>query len=68
MSAGYLSKCAGKKRHETKELARDARAATVKGSRLLNSQMSTYRCDQCGGWHNGRTGRAGRPQKGRGGR
>jgi len=68
MSAGYLSKCARKVRYETRQLALEARAAMVSGGRATNSQMSTYRCDQCGGFHNGRSGRAGRYQKGRGGR
>lgn len=68
MSAGYLSKCARKVRYETKSLALDARSAMVAAGRARNEQMATYRCDQCGGFHNGRTGRSGRPQKGRGGR
>jgi len=68
MSAGYLAKCARKVRYGTRQLALEARAAMVAGGRAINSQMSTYRCDQCGGYHNGRSGRAGRPQKGRGGR
>lgn len=54
MSAGYMRRCSGKNRHETKEGAEGQRAGLVKRYGLSPGQMDVYRCDQCLGWHVGR--------------
>ena len=53
MSAAYMRRCARKKRYGTKEEADKARTALSK----LETQhkSAVYRCDQCLGWHIGRT-------------
>jgi hypothetical protein len=56
MSASYMRRCAGKKRHETRENADNARAALCAAKALDVKQVNVYRCDQCLGWHTGRTG------------
>lgn len=52
MSAAYMRRCARKKRYENKEEATKARAAL---SGKSSSGTNTYRCDQCLGWHVGRS-------------
>lgn len=53
MSAGYQRRCAGKKRHETKESANGHRAALAGKHKLPVGKLSVYPCDQCLGWHVG---------------
>jgi hypothetical protein len=52
MSAAYMRRCANKKRHETREQAEAARLVIARSSA---DQVASYRCDQCLGWHVGRT-------------
>jgi hypothetical protein len=52
MSAGYMRRCARKKRFENKLDATKAKAALA-GSK--GQAVSAYRCDQCLGWHVGNT-------------
>lgn len=63
MSAGYLAKCAGKVRHETKELALAARRSQVATGHWRMNNTNTYKCTQCGGYHNGHMGRSNRGRK-----
>lgn len=58
MSAGYLSGCAGKARFETRDAAMAARAGMLRKGGPAMGQMRSYRCMQCGGWHNGHAGMA----------
>lgn len=53
MSAGYMRRCAGKKRYENKEEARKAKGALAGNT---GASVNAYRCDQCMGWHVGNTG------------
>ena len=53
MSAGYMRRCAGKVRCETKSQAAAKRAALAAEHKLRKDQLSVYRCDQCLGWHVG---------------
>lgn len=53
MSAGYMRRCAGKKRHETRENADDARDLLCSDQGLKKAALHVYRCDQCLGWHVG---------------
>lgn len=56
MSAGYLRKCAGKRRHATKQEAEAHRRQMVSSGRWRMDRSNTYRCNQCGGFHAGRIG------------
>lgn len=61
MSASYMRQCARKKRYESRDEARLAAgvlAGAVGGSKTVNF----YRCDQCLGWH---VGKSGHPAPGR---
>jgi hypothetical protein len=53
MSAGYMRRCAQKKRFETKAEASEARASLAADS---SAPVSVYLCDQCLGFHVGRAG------------
>jgi hypothetical protein len=53
MSAGYMRRCAGKVRCETKSEANAKRAALRAEHRLPVGALDVYRCDQCLGWHVG---------------
>lgn len=58
MSQGYMRQCVGKVRYETRDLAETARrrrASDGAGSWSM-SNTNTYRCTQCGGYHNGHAG------------
>jgi hypothetical protein len=63
MSAGYMSKCARKIRFGNKVAALAARTVRVRAGDWRMNETATYRCDQCGGWHNGHTGRVRRRGK-----
>ena len=67
MSAGYMRKCTGKRRHETKDAANAVRKMMVADGRLRLDTSRALRCDQCGGWHVGGSGklRGGRGRDGR---
>lgn len=52
-----MRKCTGKIRYETKDQALKARTAQVSAGKWSLSNTNSYRCDQCGGYHNGHTGR-----------
>lgn len=55
VSAGYLRKCAGKQRHETKDEANaHRRALAAAGTRM--DKTNAYRCAQCGKFHVGHIG------------
>jgi hypothetical protein len=56
VSAGYMRRCAGKDRHENREVAGAARKKLSASTKLPISQFSIYRCEQCMGWHVGRAG------------
>jgi len=56
VSAGYLRRCAGKKRYESSDRADRGRNALCQHYRLRKDAVSVYRCDQCLGWHVGRSG------------
>lgn len=56
MSAGYLRRCAGKDRCETRREAGAARKALAASLRLPIDKFSIYPCDQCLGWHVGGAG------------
>ena len=53
MSAGYMRRCSGKARHETKSGASAQRASLAAHEGLSKDSLSVYRCDQCMGWHVG---------------
>lgn len=53
MSAGYMRRCAGKKRFDTKEQALAARSALAGDNGLRKDQFHAYLCDQCLGYHVG---------------
>lgn len=56
MSAGYLRRCAGKRRHPDKGSAEAHRRSLARtGGRPLD-KTNTYWCDQCLSWHVGGTG------------
>lgn len=55
MSAGYLAKCARKKRHPTQADAEDHRQRLVDIGRWRAASSNTYFCNVCGHWHAGRT-------------
>jgi rubrerythrin len=65
VSAGYLRKCAGKKRHKTSEEAEQHRRSMVRAGHWTMGKSSTYRCNQCGTYHAGHIGTRNRG-KGRG--
>lgn len=54
MSAGYMRRCARKKRFEEKSEAISAMVA-LKSSKSVRKpgEINVYRCDQCLGWHVG---------------
>jgi hypothetical protein len=58
MSAGYMRRCAGKDRHESRALGSAARARLAASQRMRVDQFTVYRCDQCLGWHVGNAGRS----------
>lgn len=58
MSAGYMRRCAGKDRHETRALGNAARARLAASAAMRVDQFTVYRCDQCLGWHVGGAGRS----------
>lgn len=60
MSAGYLRKCAGKRRHPTRQAAEVHRRQMVRSGRWRLDQTNTYRCNQCGSFHAGRIGTSNR--------
>jgi hypothetical protein len=60
MSAGYLAKCATKRRHATQALAEDHRRAMVRMGRWTTAGSNTYFCNQCGSFHAGRMGASNR--------
>lgn len=53
MSAGYMRRCSGKERFGSKSEASDKLLALASAAAVSRSRMSTYRCDQCLGWHVG---------------
>lgn len=53
MSAGYMRRCAGKKRHESREQADAARRRKAGGQGERAQKYRSYRCNQCLGWHEG---------------
>lgn len=53
MSAGYMRRCAGKKRFETKPEALTGRARLAASLKLRADHFMVYRCDQCLGFHVG---------------
>lgn len=53
MSAGYMRRCAGKKRHETRTAADGHRTELCVKERISEKKVDVYRCDQCLGWHIG---------------
>lgn len=57
MSASYMRKCAGKQRYETRDEAARKRAALCGSEGRSTQDVSVFRCDQCLGWHTGRTAR-----------
>jgi rubrerythrin len=63
MSAGYLAKCARKKRHETRAEAEEHRAELVRLGKWRMTNSNTYRCNQCGCWHAGSIRRAPRGRR-----
>jgi hypothetical protein len=58
MSAGYMRRCAGKDRHESRALGSAARARLAASLKMRVDQFTVYRCDQCLGWHVGGAGRS----------
>lgn len=56
MSAGYMRKCAGKIRHETREMAEQARRSMVRAGKWRMNNSNTYPCTQCGFFHAGHIG------------
>lgn len=51
MSAGYMRRCTGKRRHEDRD---DAERARLTLQAKVGRAMSAYRCDQCLGYHVGK--------------
>lgn len=60
MSAGYLRKCVGKSRYDTKQGAEAHRRSMVRAGIWRLNQTNTYRCNQCDGYHAGHIGRSNR--------
>lgn len=56
MAAGYLRKCANKKRNPNKEAAEAQRSAMIRAGRGTKNGTNTYACNQCGCWHVGSVG------------
>lgn len=54
MSAGYLRRCAGKERLDTRQEAVQRRAALSAGRDVDKHKLHVYRCIQCLGYHVGR--------------
>lgn len=54
MSAGYLAKCARKKRHPTQAEAEKQRQGLIRSAGWKAANSNTYFCNQCGHWHAGR--------------
>lgn len=54
MSAGYLAKCARKKKHATQAEAEKHRQGLIKAGTWKSASSNTYFCNQCGGYHAGR--------------
>ena len=54
MSAGYLAKCARKKRHPTQAEAEKQRAGLIGAGLWKAATSNTYFCSQCGHYHAGR--------------
>lgn len=57
MSAGYMRKCSGKRRHDERATAERQRRQLVYAGKARLANTNTYRCDQCQGWHVGHIGR-----------
>lgn len=57
MSAGYMRRCASKRRHDEHESAECQRRQLVRAGKARMVNTNTYRCDQCLGWHVGHIGR-----------
>lgn len=55
MSAAYMRKCTGKNRHETEDGATGQRASLAVAKGLPVSTWNVYPCNQCLGYHVGRT-------------
>lgn len=53
MSAAYLRRCAGKRRHEDRHGADTEKTVMVMRKGVSRDRISVYRCDQCLGWHVG---------------
>jgi hypothetical protein len=51
MSAGYMRRCARKKRYGDKPEASKAKGALAGNT---GASVNVYRCDQCLGWHVGK--------------
>jgi len=56
MSAGYMAKCARKKRYETRAEAEAHRGAMIARGQWRRADTNSYRCNNCGGWHDGHVG------------
>ena len=55
MSAGYMRRCAAKERLESRQEAEAARKRLAASVGMPVAKVSVYRCDQCLGWHVGRS-------------
>lgn len=56
MSAGFLAKCARKRRHLTQASAEGQRESLISQGKWTRAASNTYRCNACGGFHAGRIG------------
>jgi hypothetical protein len=54
MAAGYLAKCAGKRKHDTEEQAEGHRNHLVRIGKYTMAGSNTYQCNVCRHWHVGR--------------
>lgn len=63
MSAGYLRKCAGKTRYSTKAGAEAHRKHMVRSGIWRLDRTNSYRCGQCGGFHDGHIGKRNRGKR-----
>lgn len=56
MSGGYMRKCAGKKRFESRAEAVQSKSGLTASKSFKQGTVHTYRCDQCLGWRVGNSG------------